>query len=240
MSVALGDASLRAAIGHFANRIHGYIWQIYKTRTRVCRRLDTTCSSTCVCQRLRNCFLLFFALCTIRAHHTFAHPSVYASVHFHPCSICALPITRCSILSRFWLVLTLCARAGGCTAPIACYTHTLSLVCSVCAVFVPIWISIGLAVWPPMLDMLFCAHVCMRTRAGWLPYLHRLVPMSICGNVGRYSGQNRTAHNRTYDQCEIARCELVQMIYLYSLSVCLSVRICELAKVMDLCNHMVF
>jgi hypothetical protein len=63
-------------------------------------------------------------------------------------------------------------------------------------VFVPMWGSIGPAVWAPVMDMWWCAHVCSRINeigpAVWTPILDR--------TEQNRTEQNRTEHNRTWQR----------------------------------------
>jgi hypothetical protein len=73
-------------------------------------------------------------------------------------------------------------------------------------VFVPIVVPIGAAVWPSILDMGCCAHVCARSACmdvhslSPTPYLHRRVLMGACANfwpdrssrLAAYTGQHNT------------------------------------------------
>jgi hypothetical protein len=65
------------------------------------------------------------------------------------------------------------------------------------------------SVWPPMLGMWCCGQVCARSariNVHWrapTPYLHRIVPMSVCANVlperpsrlAAYTGHKRTGQD---------------------------------------------
>jgi hypothetical protein len=118
-----------------------------------------TRSSTCVCLRIRNYFVLFCAMRDMRAAHA-PHSNFALAAVAAPCSI---PELTC-----FALVFALRARAGRLRRP-DCALRALRArrphnLCPLAQwVFVPIWGSIGPARWTPMRYVWCCAHVCARS-----------------------------------------------------------------------------
>jgi hypothetical protein len=102
-----------------------------------------TLSSTCVCLRLRNYFVLLRALRDMPAH---AQRSYFAFAAV--ATLCSIPV-----LSSFALVLALRARAGRLHCPDCAHADPHNLCPFPQWVFVPIWAAIYPAVWRPMLDV---------------------------------------------------------------------------------------